>query len=193
MKEESIDMVAFQQGDVKTFEEIYHQYYTYVMYFARKMTGNTQVAEDIAMDTFRKLWVRRGDFDNQNSLKAWLMITTKNACLSHLNAEKRKVEISNGFKHHQFQLQEDENKSYTRLLEDVVQHLHEEINNLPPKCRAILKFRLQGYNSGQIAKLMGVSISTVKNQSSNAFKKIRVGILNIEHLVVFIISLRGFL
>ncbi len=192
MTEESIDVVAFQRGDVKTFEEIYHGFYTYVMYFARKMTGNEAVAEEIAMDAFRKLWTRRTDFDNKNSIKAWLMITTKNACLTHLYQERRRNELIEGYKHQELQRQADEDKSHNLLQENVVHILHEEINKLPPRCRVIIQFRIEGYSNREIAKLMNISVQTVRNQATNSFKKLKMSFFNIEQLVLFLLALNGF-
>lgn len=193
MKDESIDIVTFHEGDVDTFDEIFHRNYTSVFYFARKMTGNAVVAEDIAMDSFRKLWTRRKDFPTRTAIKAWLMITTKNACLTHLTSEKKRIEVANGLKHLELQRQDDENKNYTLLQETVIHILHREINKLPRQCRIIIKLRLGGFSSREISKLMGISISTVKNQKVIAFKRLRLSLLDIEHLVLFLLYVSGLL
>jgi RNA polymerase sigma-70 factor (family 1) len=189
MNVESSDIVLFQQGNAKAFDEIFYQFYPSVIGFARKLTKNAEVAEEIAMDSFRKLWTRRESFDNKSSIKAWLMITTKNACYSYLYEEKRKMEKEKEFVDFKMKDPEDD-PDYPTLKEAIITKLHEEINALPPQCRAVIKYRLQGYNNARIAKILGVSTFTVRNQASAAFKKLRFSLLNVEQLIICILLLR---
>lgn len=193
MSSESRDIVLFHQGHVKTFEDIYHQYYPSVMFFARKMTRSATIAEEIAMDSFRKLWMRRKDFEDKSSIKAWLFITTKNACLTYLHTEKRRSEVNQELKIREEQRQEEATNNYEFLAENVAKLLHEEINKLPTQCKIILKLRLEGYSNREIGKLMNISIFTVRNQVATSFKKLKITLLDIEHLVLVTLILRAFL
>lgn len=47
--------------------------------------------EEIVQDTLFKLWQRRNDFDNYQSVKAFLYISTKNACMDGIDSEQRKL------------------------------------------------------------------------------------------------------
>jgi len=58
-------------------------------YFAKRFVLDRQDAEDIVAESFIKLWRLRENFDNPQSIKAFLFITTRNGCLDFLRASQR--------------------------------------------------------------------------------------------------------
>jgi RNA polymerase sigma-70 factor (ECF subfamily) len=46
--------------------------------------SSQQDGEDLVKDTFVKLWQTHADFDTPQNIKAFLYITTRNACLNFL-------------------------------------------------------------------------------------------------------------
>ncbi|MEE9361448.1 MAG: sigma-70 family RNA polymerase sigma factor [Cellulophaga sp.] len=67
-----------------------------------------------------------------------------------------------------------------------IEALREAINKLPPKCKEVFilsKFEKMKYKV--IAEKMGISIKTVENHMSKAFKELRKG-LKIPLSIVFI-------
>ncbi len=193
MKSESEEILLFQQGDLKSFDELFYQFYPPVLYFAMKLTGSRESAEEIVMDSFKKLWTRRESFETKSAIKAWLFITTKNACFNYLHAQKRRTEIKNEYQQVVVRMQDDENSGYNKLKEHVIFRLYEEINNLPAQRRAIMKLRLEGNTNPQIARILNISVFTVRNQIALAFKNLKVSLLNLEQLVCVFLLLKQLL
>ena len=60
-------------GDVTAFNSLYREQAPRLHAFLRRMTGNNQVAEDIAQETFTDFWKRPGRYNpDLGSLPAWL-------------------------------------------------------------------------------------------------------------------------
>ncbi len=75
-------------GDERAFRQVMDRYFLIITHFSLRIVANRAAAEDIAEETFIKLWQGRGKVTNFQSVKAFLFITAKNACLNELRSEK---------------------------------------------------------------------------------------------------------
>src|SRR5262245_9049001 len=80
---------AFRSGDPRALQVIFKQFYGPLCLFAERMLRDRPVAEDIVGETMVKLWNRHTDFENIQNVKAFLYITTRNACLNMLKQMQR--------------------------------------------------------------------------------------------------------
>lgn len=72
-----IDIIALSQGSVKAFDTLFLVYYPRVKTFLCGMTGNAEVAEDLAQDTFVHLWSSRTSLKMVKNLNAYIYQSTK--------------------------------------------------------------------------------------------------------------------
>src|SRR5438105_5864972 len=77
-------ITGFQQGDSRAFDDLFDMFYPALCYFAERLIDNRQEGEDIVLDTFQKLYVRREHFETMPNIKAFLYITVRNTCLNYL-------------------------------------------------------------------------------------------------------------
>ncbi|HEX9509830.1 MAG TPA: sigma-70 family RNA polymerase sigma factor [Puia sp.] len=77
-------IIEFRKGDPQAFASFFHLHYRPLCYFATQLVNSQQDGEDIVKDTFVKLWQKHTDFDTPQNIKAFLYITTRNACLNFL-------------------------------------------------------------------------------------------------------------
>lgn len=77
----------FQNGDIAAFEIYFNRFKKSLVFFAQAiLKHHDELAEEIVSDSFIKLWHRRETIENEDKLKAFLYIITKNACLTFLKS-----------------------------------------------------------------------------------------------------------
>jgi len=152
-----------QKGDERAFEQIFDHYYQALCFFSARIIVDKIAAEDIVQEVLYKLWHKHADFETLNAIKAFLYISTRNASLNYLDKEKRKD------KHHQLLMGLPEETDIPVLNEIIyaegLREIAMALDNLPEQCGKIIKMIYQeGLKPQEIAKALGITVSTVYNQ-----------------------------
>lgn len=162
---ESFSIEALQSGDERAFEAVFRIYFKPLRYFARQITNDQEAAADAATESLLKFWDHRQNFDNFQSVRAFLYISTKNACLDHLDAVHRR-----GSHHEAFANQTDfsENDILDEIYKaEVLQQVYYAIDQLPEKYGKILKLSyIEGLKNKEIAEKLDIPVSTVNTQKA---------------------------
>lgn len=169
-------VAEMRSGSQSAFEDIFRHFYPSLCFFAGRFLANHAIADEIAQDSLLKVWERRNEFENLESVKAFLYISTKNACFDEINKQERKLN-----RDHRYYLSTpevesavDEDIIYAELLRDLAQ----AIDQLPVQCRKIMKMLFQEEKkTKEIARELNISISTVNNQKSRAIVLLRKKLL----------------
>lgn len=170
--DEQMLLAELAAGSRAAFEEIYHEYYNGLLFFAQRFLP-LQQAEDVLAEVFIKLWQFTGSFSSMPALHKWLRVAVRNACLNVLTQEKRHTE-----KQHQL-LHETEARYehlYFRdkLEADLQALILREVHKLHPQQQRIVQmFFLQGMDNAGIAAALQISVQAVKNQKVTALKTLR--------------------
>lgn len=178
-------MQGVERGDQEAFRLIFQQHYKALCYFASSIIQDRQEAEDLVQETFSRLWNKRGDFSSAASIKAFLYIATRNACLNFLKQKERQ---SSREKEFSYLLQEPLSDDFDPILAEteIIQELYAEIENLPKQCQRVFKMSyLQGMKNEEIATALGISYNTVRTQKLRALKLIRSSLLKKNLLTAF--------
>ena len=72
------------------FDQIYQNYFDSVYRYALSLSGNHQIAEELAQETFFKALRKLDQFQGKSSLKSWLCAIAKNLWLSK---QRKKEEL----------------------------------------------------------------------------------------------------
>jgi RNA polymerase sigma-70 factor (family 1) len=176
----------FKKGDPQAFTAFFQFHYRPLCYFATQLTGSSAEAEDIVKDTFVKLWYKHADFENPQNIKAFLYITTRNACLNFLRHQQVKessrkeliyLEASRG----------DELVLNQLIRTELLQEIYAEIEKLPEKRREVFKMAyLDGLKNDEIADHLGISIHTVKEHKGKALSFLRIRFSD-QQIILFIL------
>ena len=82
----------FLDGDKSGMEEIVREYNNPLIFFINGYVKNLAVAEDIAADTFCKVFVKRRKLSDTSGFKTWLYTVARNLALDWLkSAQQRKT------------------------------------------------------------------------------------------------------
>ncbi|ERJ58866.1 RNA polymerase sigma factor [Sphingobacterium paucimobilis] len=177
------------RGEHTAFEYIYMEFQPALVFFAGNLLkqDNMMLAEELVQDSFLKLYQRHDNFKTSNALKSFLYISTRNACYNHL--EKQKVRN----RHLQDYVYECVDSEQSIILEimhtETVRELLQAIDTLPPQCKTVINMLIHEDKSyAEIAEILGVTVSTVKNQRARAISllKHRISGLGIALLLLSI-------
>ncbi|HNW50677.1 MAG TPA: RNA polymerase sigma-70 factor [Prolixibacteraceae bacterium] len=151
------------------FKEIFDVHYDYIRNYLYYLSGDIDLAEDIAQDVFLKLWENR-DKVNDVTVKPLLFRIAKNM---FLNSYKRKV-LDLKFVNNRPENIENESPQYLLELKEFDVRLQRAISNLPEQCRTFfLMNRIDDMKYQDIANNFGISVKAVEKQISKALKILR--------------------
>jgi len=187
--DEIVLLRQLSDSDRSAFETVYNYYFLLVFSFSQKFVEDRQVAEDITLETFAKLWDKRRSLATGSNISALLYTIARNACLNHLRDEDRMNR-----RHEELARQQSGEhvslESFSDIREEIYQHLYLEIEKLPGKMANVLQLSLKGFKNAEIAGQTGISEKTVRNLKTEAIKQLRTKLLKSEllHLLIFLSS-----
>lgn len=161
------------------FSELYIDYYSRLVGFAREFVALEEDAENIIQDVFTDLWERHDSIEYVNNMNAYLFKLAKNKCLDYLKhkafEERYAEQIQISFERaldlqslESFDLYDSDDKEMDKLINSA-------INSLPNRCREIfILSRVENLKYKEISERLGLSVHTVKCQMSIAFSRLRI-------------------
>ena len=169
--------------DAQAYKQLFLLFYPSLVPFAVSIIRSKELAEEIVSDVFIKVWQRRHQLDKVENLPFYLFTAVKNKCISRLNDPKHKAQIDINDVTFEFKsiYHDPEQKMISA---EMIRQIHAAIQDLPPRCKLIFKLvKEEGFKYKEVAQLLQVSVKTVENQMSLAFKKIGTAIkLKLPHL-----------
>jgi RNA polymerase sigma-70 factor, ECF subfamily len=151
--------LAASQGDQGAFEMLYRRYYPEMTrYFWYKVRSQPR-AEELAQDTFMKLYRYREGYEPSARFRTWLYRIAKGLLLNEVRARSRDRSV----------LVEKEASTVTDMEKvtarrQEVRKVMERIDRLPSRQReAIVLVRFQGLNYQEAAQAMKVSERALKS------------------------------
>lgn len=152
-------------ADEAAFSVVFREYYAVLCAFAQKIIRESADPEDLVNEVFLKLWNRRQVFEDVRHLKDFLYKSTRNACFDTIKGAIHSKERQAVFLGTQAEWETAADLEMIRL--EVFNELYHEINQLPEQCGKIIRMGyIDGLKNDEIARELGLSVQTVKNQKS---------------------------
>ncbi|UIR57822.1 sigma-70 family RNA polymerase sigma factor [Sphingobacterium sp. SRCM116780] len=167
--EEEALLIKFQSGDRRALDKIFRIYHPALLFFANRLLINCDSAnsQEVVLDTFFKVFERRESFVSFAGLKAFLYLSTKNACLNVIEKEKVRLKRLNKYTQ-DFEEFDDENILSRIVQTEVLRELRYAIELLPEQCRNVMQKLMEGKTAKEIAEELDITVSTVNSQKSRA-------------------------
>jgi RNA polymerase sigma-70 factor (family 1) len=160
-------------GDQSIYKLIFEAKYAELCYFADKIVNNMPEAEDIVMDAFTRFWQQKTNIPSINDLAAFLYTSVKNACLDHIRKQQRKPKIFEDLDNSLYSL--DEILEGEEIYAVVLNQVYQGIESLPDQCKKIFKMLyFEGKSTQEIAKILNLSVQSVRNQKTRAIKLLKI-------------------
>lgn len=166
------ELVArLRRSDTAALDLVLKRYWPPVVAYLVRLVGSRDAAEDLAQQTFCRLWDRRATWQDDGSLRGLLYRVARNLAISdqrHVDAEARSAaslaDVARA------------NPTPLQLLEDkqLRGELERAVAGLPERRREVFILRcVHDLSYKEIAEVMGTSTQTVANQLSHALASLR--------------------
>jgi len=167
-----------KRGSTKALHAVHDLYYPALRNFAISLVLDGPAAEDIVAEVFVTLWKKHKDFETLQNIKAFVYISTRNACINHLKKLQRDVVMKSGLTNY-LSLDHEEFALNEMIKAEVLQQIYEAIEALPSQCKKVFKLcYVEGLSNSEVAEQFSISINTVKNHKVKALGLLRLKFLN---------------
>ena len=129
---------------------------------ALRITLNRAEAEDVVQETMIKVWNRREQWEQIDSIEAFCLTICRNISLDKMKkAENQNQSLQEG--HDAPDLSYTSNPEEQAMQRDRIQLIRQLINHLPEKQRSCMQLRdFEGKSYKEIAQVLGISEEQVK-------------------------------
>ncbi|MGL4780348.1 MAG: RNA polymerase sigma-70 factor [Bacteroidales bacterium] len=171
-------IIRLKEGNKAAFTEVYNKYSRRLHYFANEYLQNSDESMDIVQNVFIQLYESAPGLDADSNLEAFLITSTKNACISQLRKNKVRQQ------YFQSTVQNMELELNLKALEafeysdvtfnEVRDSVRVAIEELPPKCKEVfLMSRQKQMKYQEIAQELDVSKRTVERRMTEALSLLK--------------------
>ena len=175
-----------QKGNVAAFDSLFKVYSSKLYSFALKYFKNEAEAKELVQEVFVKVWENRQTLKSELSFKSYLFTIALNQIRKYFNKKATALRYIES-------LQKEPVVAYNQVsheddYEMVLRQINLIIEQMPPRRREILmKKKIEGKSSKEIAIELNISPGTVDNQISEALRFIRSQI-SIENFSLFLFA-----
>lgn len=155
-------------GDIMAFEQLHRKYFPKLMHFARRITDNSEVAEEVANDVLMTVWKTAGRFEGRSKPSTWIF----GIAYRMANKQRQKLGLRKG----DVELDEGLVSDTANTAEQVIlaTDLKNALDQLTPELRAVVELtHLNGYLYTEIAEILDCPVGTVKTRMMTARRKLR--------------------
>lgn len=150
-----------REGKQKGLRYFMQKYLRELTYFAQRIVKREEVAEEIVQDTFVKVWEARQNFKSSENIKAFLYISTRNACFNHLElADTRR---RTNYDELSEEILQPGNDVLTGIIHtETIALIHQELERLPTQQAKVFRLSyFEGLSTEEICLELGISPNAV--------------------------------
>jgi RNA polymerase sigma-70 factor, ECF subfamily len=161
-----------RSGDLRALDAILAEYWSAVERYAARMLDDRDAGQDIALETFIRLWTHATDWRVQ-SLRGLVFRIARNLCIDE---QRRRGAEQRALAREATVAAVNAAPAPDEMLErdNVVSEVDEAIQSLPDRRReAFTLVHLNGLSYREAARIMGLSVKTVSNHLGAALAQLR--------------------
>ena len=151
-------------GNMESFGELYDTLSERVFNYARTITGNKEMAEDITHDVFLQVYKHAERIGKMSNPVSYIMVSVRNHSYNMLKREKRVADLQDDTADNVYSI----SSVHDRIL------FEDAFNSLPIKQREVVYLHLIcGYKHKDVAAIQNEPLVTVKWRYGQALKKLK--------------------
>ena len=162
-----------------TYQAVFRRYYSSLLFYATRLVGSEEEAEDVVQDVFVELWKRKESIEIGDQIQAFLYRAVYTRALNVLKHRDIKnsyeAAMQEVYNKRALFYQPDDNDVLKRIEDrELRKHIISAIDELPEKCKLVFKLSyLHNMKNKDIAETMDVSLRTVEAHMYKALKFLR--------------------
>lgn len=162
-------VIRSQQGDMAAFTELVNLYKQRIFAYSYRMVGNTQDAEDVAQETFLRVYRHLASYDPQRRFSTWVYAIANNLCIDQLRRRHPTISLDQPLNDEGDLFFEpaatDGNPEYEVEQMELHQMVELAIASLPESYRSVIVLRhLQNLSYEEISRVLDLPLNTVKTR-----------------------------
>jgi DNA-directed RNA polymerase specialized sigma24 family protein len=66
------------EGNEQAFSQLFHEHHQHLAAYVYKLTSSHELAEEVVLDVFLKIWTCRGSLIEVTNFRTWLYVISRN-------------------------------------------------------------------------------------------------------------------
>ncbi len=185
--QEKYHLIHLSKGNKESLAFLHRKYRAKIFHYCLQFVRNREVAQEITLDVFLKLWEKRSIIKTDRSVDHFLFKITKDFSISYLRKISKHAHLRKQYVENYFQSLGNSVEEQLLMKEDL-QIAKQAIDSLPPRCRQVFQLRYsEDLSLMQIAEELNISINTVKKQLRKGTNLVKSYLKANADLVFFLI------
>ena len=163
-----------QLGDKSAFEELVKRHQDLVFSLSFKLTGNRELANDVAQEAFIRAWKAIEKFRGDSTFGTWIYRITVNTAWTLRKKAKKHYSLNIEDTHEPVVIDEKKDPELVAINSDLSVVLRKALNQIPLEQRIIVELKnIEGRSHKEIADYLDISVTAAKVRLHRAHQKLR--------------------
>ena len=163
-----------QLGDKSAFEELVKRHQDLVFSLSFKLTGNRELANDVAQEAFIRAWKAIGKFRGDSTFGTWIYRITVNTAWTLRKKAKKHYSLNIEDTQEPVVIDEKKDPELVAINSDLSVVLRKALNQIPLEQRIIVELKnIEGRSHKEIADYLDISVTAAKVRLHRAHQKLR--------------------
>ena len=170
-----------QLGDRSAFEQLVLRHQELVFSLSYKLTGNREMANDVAQEAFIRAWKAIEKFRGDSTFSTWIYRITVNTAWTLRKKAKKHNTLNIDDTYEPIVIDEKKDPEMVAINSDLSSVLSKALNNLPVEQRIIVELKnIEGRSHKEIADYLDISVTAAKVRLHRAHQKLRQILEDVE-------------
>ena len=163
-----------QLGDKAAFEQLVIRHQDLVFSLAYKLTGNREMANDVAQEAFIRAWKAIEKFRGDSTFSTWIYRITVNTAWTLRKKAKKHNTINIDDTYEPIVIDEKKDPELVAINSDLSSVLINALDKIPIEQRIIVELKnIEGRSHKEIADYLDISVTAAKVRLHRAHQKLR--------------------
>ena len=163
-----------QLGDKSAFEELVKRHQDLVFSLSFKLTGNRELANDVAQEAFIRAWKAIDKFRGDSTFGTWIYRITVNTAWTLRKKAKKHYSLNIEDTQEPVVIDEKKDPELVAINSDLSVVLRKALNQIPLEQRIIVELKnIEGRSHKEIADYPDISVTAAKVRLHRAHQKLR--------------------
>ena len=163
-----------QLGDKAAFEQLVIRHQDLVFSLAYKLTGNREMANDVAQEAFIRAWKAIEKFRGDSTFSTWIYRITVNTAWTLRKKAKKHNTLNIDDTYEPIVIDEKKDPELVAINSDLSSVLVNALDKIPIEQRIIVELKnIEGRSHKEIAEYLDISVTAAKVRLHRAHQKLR--------------------
>lgn len=163
-----------QLGDKAAFEHLVIRHQDLVFSLAYKLTGNREMANDVAQEAFIRAWKAIEKFRGDSTFSTWIYRITVNTAWTLRKKAKKHNTLNIDDTYEPIVIDEKKDPELVAINSDLSSVLINALDKIPIEQRIIVELKnIEGRSHKEIADYLDISVTAAKVRLHRAHQKLR--------------------